>query len=65
MRARKVVAIPSMRPGRGDEIMQCGLEEKDDWSVELAVGIELDLDDWDIFGFLSFASVRRPAKTTL
>jgi len=54
-----------MRPGRGDEIMQCGLEEKDDWSVELAVGIELDLDDWDIFGFLSFASVRRPAKTTL
>jgi hypothetical protein len=44
--------------------MQCGLEEKDDWSVELAVGIELDLD-WDIFGFLSFASVRRPAKTTL
>ena len=45
--------------------MQCGLEEKDDWSVELAVGIELDLDDWDIFGFLSFASVRRPAKGTL
>ena len=33
--------------------MQCGLEEKDDWSVELAVGIELDLDGWDIVGFLS------------
>jgi hypothetical protein len=26
-------------------------EEKDDWSVEIAVGIELDLDGWDIFGF--------------